>query len=166
MANFINKYRDQSEMVADKTKQYPNVYMVEGQGVTFTAECPVLLDGSRIRWQYKDGTASMTSEDTDTISLEAASALIGALSDDTKAVTATLVSYESQTLGSFNDVEMTYSLDNSGNPTFSFTDPSNANNVIRVCFIDIRNGAARVFVQKMSDATAVWEITYTIENAR
>lgn len=166
MANFINKYKDQSDMVADKTKQYPNVYMVEGQGVTFTAECPVLFDGSRIRWQYKDGTAEMTSEDTDTISLKAATALIGALSYDTKTVTATMVSYNSQTLGSFNDVEMTYALDKSGHPTFSFTDPSNANNVIRVCFIDITNGAARVFVQKMSDATATWEITYTIENAR
>ena len=164
MANFINKYKDQSQMLADKTKQYPNVYMVEGQGVTFTAECPVLLDDSIIRWDYKDGTSEMTSEDTGTISLEAATALIEALSDETKTVTATLSYYESQSLGSFSNVAITYSLDNSGHPTFSFTDPSNSSNVIRVCFINISNGgAARVTVLKMSDATATWEIGYTIE---
>lgn len=59
MANFINKYLNQSVYDADSTKQYPNVSLV-GNGVVFQMNTPAAFGGLTVKYNIVDTTNEVT----------------------------------------------------------------------------------------------------------
>lgn len=172
MGNFIQKFASIEDYNASE-HQYPNISLVEGEGLIWTAEKPepdVLLNANKIKWNVTDGSIQKTSEDTPSISVDDAQTLINALNNPKYyTVTATAnYHYNDEKAGvvyDYADVEVSWRLDDSGNPTFQFTNPENSEDVIKICFIDNESGV-RIFVMKMTHWAATWEINYTIDNAR
>ena len=84
MANFIQKFADMHGYI-DAEHQYPNISLVEGEGLIWEAEAQepepdVLLNGSKIKWNVTDGQ-ERTSVDYPSISFEDAQTLINALNN-------------------------------------------------------------------------------------
>lgn len=171
MAQFIQKFANRRDYEASE-HQYPNVSLIEdGEGLVYTMEQPepdVLLNANKIKWNVTDGSTEKTSEDTPSISVDDTQTLINALNNPKDyTVTATAnYHYNDEKAGvvyDYADVEVSWTLDASGNPTFQFV--LDSDDVIKICFID-NESVARIFVMKMTHPTATWEINYTIENAR
>lgn len=166
MANFIQKFADARDYEGAE-HQYPNISLVEGEGLIWTAEEPepdVLLNGSKIKWNVTDGV-DRTSVDYPSISVNDAQTLINALNNDKDyTVTATgSYNYDDGKDGvSIENGEVTWELDNSGSPIFSILDPNNTKTSYSMCIIELtKEGEVQIFVAKYG-GTATWEINYTI----
>ena len=82
MANFIQKFVNMHGY-NEAEHQYPNISLVEGEGLIWEAESPepdVLLNAKKIRWNVTDGQ-ERTSVDYPSISFEDAQSLINALNN-------------------------------------------------------------------------------------
>lgn len=168
MANFIQKFVDMQEYI-DNEHQYPNISLVEGEGLIWEAEAPepdVLLNGSKIKWNVTDGQ-ERTSVDYPSISFEDAQTLINALNNGAE-VSAT--GWYDDGAKSFTG-EVTYNLDNSGFPTFGIINPD-SDSVYNVCYLSLYNNAkapaynaARIVVVKYG-GSARWGFTYEITPGR
>lgn len=87
MANFIQKFVDMQEY-NDEEHQYPNISLVEGEGLIWNAEAQepdVLLNANKIKWDVTDGQ-ERTSVDYPSISFEDAQTLINALNNGDEVV--------------------------------------------------------------------------------
>ena len=168
MANFIQKFADMQEY-NDAEHQYPNISLVDGEGLIWEAESPepdVLLNARKIRWNVADGQ-ERTSVDYPSISFEDAQTLINALNNgDELVATGWYVNGGKSFSG-----EVTYNLDNSGFPIFGIINPNN-DMVYNVCYLSLYNNAkspaynaARIVVSKYG-GNARWEINYEIHPRR
>ena len=164
MANFIQKFVNMQEY-NDEEHQYPNISLVEGEGLIWEAESPepdVLLNAKKIRWNVTDGQ-ERTSVDYPSISFEDAQTLINALNNGAELVA---TGWYDDGAKSFTG-EVTYNLDNSGFPTFGIINPD-SDMVYNVCYLSLYSNAkapaynaARIVVVKYG-GSARWEITYEI----
>ena len=59
MANFINKYLNQSAYDADNTKQYPNTSLV-GTDIVFAMAAPPVFGGLTVKYNIADPTSEVT----------------------------------------------------------------------------------------------------------
>ena len=166
--NYIQKFTD-AEAYENAEHQYPNISLVEGEGLIWTAEEPepdVLLNGSKIRWNVTDGE-ERTSVDYPSISFEDAQTLINALNNgDELVATGWYVNGGKSFSG-----EVTYKLDNSGFPIFGIINPNN-DMVYNVCYLSLYNNAkapaynAAAIVVVKYGGSAKWEINYEIHPRR
>lgn len=168
MANFIQKFVDMQEY-NDEEHQYPNISLVEGEGLIWEAESPepdVLLNAKKIRWNVTDGQ-ERTSVDYPSISFEDAQTLINALNNGAELVA---TGWYDNNGKSFTG-EVTYELDNSGFPIFGIINPNN-DSVYNVCILNLYNNAkapaynATAIVVSKYGGNARWEITYEITPRR
>lgn len=169
MAQFIQKFADMQEY-NDAEHQYPNISLVEGEGLVWEAEAQqepdVLLNARKIKWNVTDGQ-ERTSVDYPSISFTDAQTLINALNNgDELVATGWYVNGGKSFSG-----EVTYSLDNSGFPIFGIINPNN-DSVYNVCYLSLYNNAkapaynaARIVVTKYG-GNAKWEINYEIHPRR
>lgn len=172
MALFIQKFADMQEY-NDAEHQYPNISLVDGEGLVWEAESTepdVLLNARKIRWNVTDGQ-ERTSVDYPSISFEDAQTLINALNDSKNyTVTATInFNYQDKTV--LENAECWLEAVSSSELTayFSITDKDN----FTICNISLFSNArapiynaVEIAMSKSTYPTAVWEINYTIENAR
>lgn len=168
MANFIQKFADMQEY-NDADHQYPNISLVDGEGLVWVEEAPepdVLLNARKIRWNVTDGQ-ERTSVDYPSISFEDAQTLINALNNGDELVATGWYDVNGK---SFTG-EVTYELDGSGFPIFGIINPNN-DSVYNVCYVGLYNNAkapaynaARIVVSKYG-GNARWEINYEIHPGR
>lgn len=168
MAQFIQKFQS-IEDYNGAEHQYPNISLVEGEGLIWKAEeiePDVLLNGSKIKWNVTDGVRR-SSLDYPSISLADAQTLINALNNPKDYTVTATGSYNDDDEGvSIENGEVTWSLESSGYPIFSISDPNDTKTSYSMCFIGIeKGGEAYILVGKYGGA-ATWEINYTIEKAR
>lgn len=164
MAQFIQKFADMHGYI-DAEHQYPNISLVEGEGLIWEAESPepdVLLNARKIKWNVTDGQ-ERTSVDYPSISFEDAQTLINALNNgDELVATGWYVNGGKSFSG-----EVTYNLDNSGFPIFGIINPNN-DMVYNVCYLSLYNNAkapaynATAIVVSKYGGSARWEINYEI----
>lgn len=169
MAQFIQKFASIEDYNADE-HQYPNISLVEGEGLIWTAEEPepdVLLNGSKIKWNVIDGI-SRTSVDYPSISFADAQALINALNDDRNYTVTATGSYNDGGKNNFTDVQCSFeNID--GESAELFIENEGIKIVTLNLFSNTRAAAynaVRVNVERSDQARATWEINYTIEEAR
>lgn len=173
MANFIQKFESIEDYNASE-HQYPNISLVEGEGLIWEAEEPepnVLLNGSKIKWNVTDGQ-DRTSVDYPSISFADAQTLINALNDPKNyTVTATInFNYQDKTV--LENAEVVFDARESNFEVYAvngkdqiwvadislFSNTKSPALVYNAVLIDVNNDG--------NWATAKWEINYTIENAR
>ena len=168
MAQFIQKFESIEDYNAAE-HQYPNISLVEGEGLIWTAEAEaepdVLLNASKIRWNVTDGQ-ERTSVDYPSISFEDAQTLINALNNGDELVA---TGWFDDGAKSFSG-KVTYRLDNSGFPIFGIINP-NSDNLYNVCYLSLYNNAkapaynaASIVVVKYG-GNARWGFTYEIHPA-
>ena len=168
MANFIQKFADMQEY-NDADHQYPNISLVDGEGLVWVEEAPepdVLLNASKIRWNVTDGQ-ERTSVDYPSISFEDAQTLINALNNGDELVATGWYDDGEITI---EDAEITYTLDNSGFPTFSIFDSDSDSNY-NLCYVGLFTNAkapaynATAIIVSKYGGNARWEINYEIHPA-
>lgn len=169
-AKFLQKFTDAKAYNAAE-HQYPNISLVEGEGLIWTAEEPepdVLLNGSKIKWNVTDG-GNKTSIDYPSISFSDAQTLINAL-NDTKSYTVTATaSFNDGGKNNFTDVECWLEAVSNNELTAYFNIDKDE---VTICNISLFSNAkspafnaVEIVVSKSSYPTATWEINYTIEEA-
>lgn len=167
MAQFIQKFANRRDYETSE-HQYPNVSLIEDEGLVYTMEQPepdVLLNANKIKWNVTDGQ-NRSSLDYPSISFADAQTLINALNDDGNYTVTATGSYNNDDEGvSIENGEVSWSLDNSGYPIFSISDPNDTKTSYSMCFIGIEKGGEATIVVIKYGGAATWEINYTIENA-
>ena len=170
MANFIQKFTSMGDYNADE-HQYPNISLVEGEGLIWTAEEPepdVLLNGSKIKWNVTDGV-NRTSVDYPSISFADAQTLINALNDSKNYNVTATASYNDGGKNNFTDVECWLEAVETNEITAYF---NIGKDNVTICNISLFSSAkapvydgVEIVVSKSTYPTATWEINYTIEYA-
>lgn len=169
MAQFIQKFPD-AEAYENAEHQYPNISLIEGEGLIWTAENPepdVLLNGSKIKWNVTDGV-DRSSVDYPSISFADAQTLINALNDDRNYTVTATASYNDGGKNNFTDVECSFD-----NITEQEAEIWLADAGVKIVTLSLFSNtkspaynAVTVNVERSDQPAAVWEINYTIENAR
>lgn len=169
MAQFIQKFTSREDYNASE-HQYPNISLVEGEGLIWTAEEPepdVLLNGSKIKWNVTDGV-NRTSVDYPSISFADAQTLINALNDDRNYTVTATASYNDGGKNNFTNVNCYFD-----NITEQDAEIWIADVDVKIVTLNLFNNtkaaagynAVTVNVERSDQATATWEINYTIEEA-
>lgn len=172
-AKFIQKF-ESIEEYNDNEHQYPNISLVEGEGLIWEAEEPeqepnVLLNGSKIKWNVTDGV-NRTSVDYPSISFADAQTLINALNDPKNYTVTATGSYNDGGKNNFTDVQCSFE-----NITEQEAEIFIENEGIKIVTLNLFSNtkspapvynAVTVNVERSDQPTATWEINYTIENAR
>lgn len=163
--NYIQKFTDAREY-ENAEHQYPNISLVEGEGLIWTAEEPepdVLLNGSKIKWNVTDGV-NRTSVDYPSISFADAQTLINALNDDRNYTVTATASYNDGVKNNFTDVNCYFD-----NITGQDAEIWIADYGIKIVTLNLFSNtrvavynAVTVNVGRSDYPTATWEINYTI----
>lgn len=163
MANFIQKFVDMQEY-NDGEHQYPNISLVEGEGLIWEAEAPepdVLLNANKIRWNVTDGE-ERTSVDYPSISFEAAQTIINSLNNGDE-VSATGW-YDD---GKSREENVEFTFNGSTNEFGIYADKISVAAVF--LFTNTKApvpNAVAIGVSKADNPNARWEITYEITPRR
>lgn len=160
MANYINKYSDRKEYNNDTSKNYPNVSLIEGEGIVFKPSYPVILTDSEIEWLFDDGTIQAYSDTYPSIDPEAAQTLFDAL-DNGYDVTATgWYKYsDDKTNIDIKDAEVEFTTDIDGFVIF-ITDGENE---YKIGMVNVNESdGAGIDVDNADNPSAIWGITYQI----
>lgn len=168
-AKFLQKFDDMQEY-NDAEHQYPNISLVDGEGLVWVAESPepdVLLNARKIRWNVTDGQ-ERTSVDYPSISFDDAQTLINALNNGDELVATGWFDDGEITI---EDAMVTYRLDNNGFPIFSIFD-SDSDSSYNLCYVGLFTdakapayNATRIVVSKYG-GNARWGFTYEITPGR
>lgn len=169
MAQFIQKFESMEDYNASE-HQYPNISLVEGEGLIWTAEKPepdVLLNGSKIKWNVTDGV-SRSSVDYPSISFADAQTLMNALNNPKDYTVTATGSYNDGGKNNFTDVQCSFE-----NITEQDAEIFIENVGVKIVTLHLFSNtraaaynAVRINVERSNQARATWEINYTIENAR
>lgn len=170
MAQFIQKFANRRDY-EESEHQYPNVSLLEdGEGLVYTMEQPepdVLLNANKIKWNVTDGQ-NRTSVDYPSISFADAQTLINALNNPKYYTVTATASYNDGGKNNFTNVQCSFE-----NITEQDAEIWIENEGIKIVTLSLFNNsrsaaynAVRVNVERSDQATATWEINYTIENAR
>ena len=167
MANFLQKFQSIEDYNASE-HQYPNISLVEGEGLIWEAEEPepdVLLNGSKIKWNVTDGV-NRTSVDYPSISFADAQTLINALNDDRNYTVTATASYNDGGKNNFTNVNCYFDSIDLESAEIFIADVN-----VKIVALNLFNNsraaagynAVTVNVERSDQATATWEINYTIE---
>ena len=166
MANFIQKFADMQEY-NDAEHQYPNISLVEGEGLVWEAEAPaqepdVLLNASEIKWGVTDGQ-ERTSVDYPSISFADASNIISAHINNGYYVEATGWYDDGRTR---ENVDFTFNI---GSSDFSITAVFGGDDISVATVYLFTNAkapapdAVGISVSKATNPTSTWYINYELK---
>lgn len=167
--NYIQKFTD-AEAYENAEHQYPNISLVGGEGLIWTAEEPepdVLLNGSKIKWNVTDGQ-NRTSVDYPSIKFADAQTLMNALNDSKNYTVTATASYNDGGKNNFTDVNCYFD-----NITKADAEIWIENEGIKIVTLNLFSNtkaaaynAVRINVERSDKSKATWEINYTIGEAR